>query len=58
MNEKIKDIMYLIFLFIIDVLIVASIYMKVYFPDVSIDELLFNLMFESTDSDFTPLFAA
>lgn len=58
MSLKVKNIMYISFLFIIDVLIVASIYMKVYFPDNSIDELLFNLIFESTDSDFTPLFAA
>lgn len=58
MSEKVKDVIYVIFLFIIDVLIVASIYMKLYFPDNSIDELLFNLMFESSDSDFTPLFAA
>lgn len=58
MSLKVKNIMYVSFLFIIDVLIVASIYMKIYFSDNSIDELLFCLKFESSDSDFTPLFAA
>ena len=58
MSNKVKKILYIIFIFLITFLIVSSIYMRVFFPDNSIDELLFCLKFESPDSDFTPVFDA